>query len=278
MKRMTFSLDRVSAIARNTFLEAVRQKLFHFLVIIAIGIIASSQFFREFDFGASELKFITDFGFGAIVFFGSILSIVATAQLFFSEIENKTALTILAKPLLRSEFIIGKFLGVFLVLLVFTLVMTIVLAALLFWREMALIAQLGEAFDEGERVLYGDLFLYGLVQWLKFGIMATITMVVASFSNTNLYTVILSFFILIICHIQYLAREAWADIAFLPVQLVVWLVGFVFPNFQLFNIADQVALGQSIPMDIVGRIVAYGLIYVAVFNFLAIYSFRKREI
>ncbi len=279
MSKVVFSPARINIIAKNTFLEAVRQKFFGFLVIIALGIILSSQVFRDFNFGAPELKFIADFGFGAIVLFGSVLAIVATAQLFFSEIENKTAITILAKPIFRSEFIFGKFLGVSLLLLVFTGMMTVILSVLLFWRETAIMEGVDpEAFEAGRMVAYGDIFLYGIVQWLKFSILCGITMVVASFSNTNLYSVILSFVILLICHLQYLARDAWAQMEFLPVQLAVFMLSAVFPNFQLFNIGDQIALGESIPFELGARIIGYALIYIIVFNLLAVFSFRKREI
>lgn len=278
METVRFSPDRIGIIARNTFLEAVRQKLFNFLVLIAIGMTASSLFLREFNFGQAELKFITDFGFGAIVFFGSILAIVATAQLFFSEIENRTALTILAKPVLRSEFIFGKLGGVAAVLGVFVLLMTVILAGLLYWRESALMQELPEAF-EGERVIrYMDIYIFGLVQWLKFCILAALTMVIASFSNTNLYSVIVAFIVLIICHLQYLARDAWADVGILPARLLVWFLGMIFPNFQLFNIGDQVALGEPIPGGTIGFIALYAVAYVLIFGLLAIYSFRQREI
>lgn len=277
MDKVRFSPNRIMVIARNTFLEAVRQKLFNFLLLIAVGMTASSLFLREFNFGASELKFIADFGFGAIVFFGSILSIVATAQLFFSEIENRTALTILAKPLFRSEFIFGKFVGVAAVLAIFTALMTVLLVGLLYWRESAVLAGLAE-FEAPKLVNYGDIFIFGLLQWLKFCILASITMVVASFSNTNLYSVIVSFFILIICHLQYLAVDSWERIAFLPARLLVLLLAFVFPNFQLFNIGDKVALGEPILASEYYSVGLIAVVYILVFNGLAIYSFRQREI
>lgn len=277
MEQIIFSPGRIGVIARNTFLEAVRQKLFNFLVVIAIGMTVSSLLLRDFNFGASELKFIADFGFGAIVFFGSILAIVATAQLFFSEIENRTALTILAKPVFRSEFIFGKFAGVAVVLLVFTGLMTTLLAGLLFWRESAIVAELQEE-PASALVHYGDIFVFGFVQWLKFCILTAITMVVASFSNSNLYTVIVSFFILIICHLQYMAVEAWQNIAYLPAQFLVRILSLMFPNFQLFNVGDMVALGERLPLAVFGQISAYAIAYTLVFSGLAIYSFKQREI
>jgi ABC-type transport system involved in multi-copper enzyme maturation permease subunit len=52
----------------------------------------------------------------------------------------------------------------------------------------------------------------------------------------------------------------------------------VFPNFQVFNLADQIGIGQGIDPLVFVRVSAYALIYIAVFGGLAVYSFSKREI
>lgn len=273
-----FSFGRLGLIAGNTFLEAVRQKLFLFLLFLAIGLVASALFFREFNFGSSELKFIADFGFGALVFFGSALTITTTAQLFFSEIENRTALTLLAKPLWRAEFVFGKFLGVFAVIGVFC-ALTIGLMLVLLWhREGQLMGMNPESFEAGRIVAYGDLIVVGLLQWIKFGVLTAIVLLIASFSNTNLFTVVTGFFVLVICHLQYLARDAWGNVDNAVAALGVRALGLVFPNFQLFNLADEVGQGTGVAADVALRVAAYGLAYIGVIGGLAVYSFRNREI
>jgi len=273
-------IRRVRLIAGNTFLEAVRQKFFNSLLLIAVGLVASAQFFQQFDFGTNELKFITDFGFGALFFFGSILAIAATAQLFFAEIENRTALTMLAKPVTKLEFLAGKFAGAQLLMLVFTLVVTFVLGGILYWREAELLARLGpEAPAEG-LVRYGDLWIFALLQWVRFGVLAAITLFIASFSNTNLYTVLVSFVVLMICQLQYIARDAYADLEWGIGRVLVGLLGLVFPNFQLFNVGDQLVFDveSPIPGGVFVRIVTYGVVYLVAFVLLAQLNFRRREI
>src|SRR3954469_4467428 len=146
MKRVPFSLVRTLLIARNTLQEAARQKLFNFLAILGLGLVASVQYFHDFNFGASELKFIADFGYGAMAFFGAALTIAATAQLFFSEIDNRTALTLLAKPVWRSEFILGKFLGIAALVGMFCVLLTVLLTAVLWWREGELMREFPDHF------------------------------------------------------------------------------------------------------------------------------------
>jgi ABC-type transport system involved in multi-copper enzyme maturation permease subunit len=273
-----FSFSRLGIIASNTFLEAVRQKLFAFLLLLAVGLVASAQFFREFNFGSSELKFIADFGFGALIFFGSALTIATTAQLFFSEIENRTALTLLAKPLWRAEFVFGKFLGVFAVIGVFCALTIGLMMALLYSREGQLMLADPEAFASGRLINYADLLIVGALQWLKFGVLAALVLLIATFSNTNLFTVVTGFFVLVICHLQYLARDAWGNVDNALAALAVRALGLVFPNFQLFNLADEIGQGAGVDNAVALRVALYGLAYIGIIGGLAVYSFRSREI
>lgn len=273
-------IGRIWLISANTFLEAVRQKFFNSLLLLAVALIGSVHFFQQFDFGTGELKFIADFGFGALFVFGTVLAVFSTAQLFFNELENRTALTLLAKPVHRLEFLVGKWLGAQLVLLVFVLVLCFVLAGILWWRESALLSQMALE-SEGSQALvrYGDLFALGFLQWIKFGIISAITLFIGSFSNTNLYTIIVSFFIIVVCQLQYIARDAYAEITLGASRWLVALLALIFPNFQLFNVSDRMILvsNEALPIAVIVQIAAYGLLYISVFLGLSLLHFRRRQ-
>jgi len=272
---------RVVTIARNTFLEAVRQRFFNTILTLALAMLLGAHFFQQFNFGASELKFIADFGFGAIFFFGAILSITAMTQLFFSEMENRTALTLLAKPVYRLEFLLGKFFGAQLLMAVFCLVLSLVLMGVMYVRETALIERFPDSFPDGRTVAYFDCLVFGFLQWIKFGILSAIALVIASFSNTNLYTVIVSFFVLVICQLQYIAQDAYSEIANPLGRFVVWLASLLFPNFQVFNVGDRMfvsAAEDPLGVAVLLGIVLYGVAYTVFFLLLALLHFRNREI
>lgn len=272
--------ERTTAIAANTFLEAVRQKFFNALLLLAIALVASARFFQQFDFGAGELKFIADFGFGALFVFGAVLSVFMTAQLFFNELENRTVQTLLAKPLHRIEFLVGKWLGGQLVVLVFVFVICFILAGILWWRESDLLGRLSVS-EVGVRALvrYSDIFLYGFLQWVKFGVVSSITLFIASFSNTNLYTIVVAFFVLLVCQLQYIARDAYTATAEGLSRWLLTLIAWVFPNFQLFNVGERMVLlaNDGLPIEVVLRITAYGVIYMVLFLALALLHFRRRQ-
>jgi ABC-type transport system involved in multi-copper enzyme maturation permease subunit len=278
MTAVPFSPRRTWLIAQNTLLEAARQKLFNLLLFLALALVVGARWFRDFNFGAPELKFLADCGFGAMAFFGAALTITATAQLFFSEIENRTALTLLAKPVWRTEFIVGKFLGIAVLMAVFCLLLTTLLAAVLWWREGELMADYPDSFAQGRMVKYGMVALGGFMQWLKFAVLAAFALLVASFANTQMFTVVTGFFILVICHLQYLAQDAYERSGSTIGKLASATIAAVFPNFQLFSLADSLSSADQPLSSHVARVVIYALGYILVACGLAVFSFRKREI
>lgn len=286
---MKQAFSHVGSIARLTFLEAVRQRFFNFVVVLMLALIGSASFFRKFDFGASELRFVANFGMGGLEFFGAILAIVATAQLFFSEMENRTALTLLAKPVRRWSFIAGKLLGVMMLMLVFVALLTLALGLYLWWREGQLIDRWHEAllakdveteFPDTLRVQFGGLALDALLQWVKFDVLAAITLLVASYSNTNLFTIVISFFMYLICQLQYIAMDTLGDMKVEALKRLVKLLGLIFPNFQLYSVGDMLIFYSKnpVPPAAVEKALLYGGVYILVYLALGAYCFRSREI
>ena len=278
MKSVPFSFLRAGLIAQNTWREATRQKLFHFLLFLALALVLGARWFRDFNFGAPELKFLADCGFGAMAFFGAAVTITATAQLFFSEIENRTALTLLAKPVWRAEFVLGKYLGVVAVIAVFCALLTGLLLAVLWWRESELMREHPENFAQGRIVSYSLVALAGFFQWLKLAVLAAFTLLVASFAQTQLFTVVTGFFVLVICHLQYLAQDSYARSGAWIGRVASGAIAAVFPNFQVFSLADTISVVDVVPWSHGLRIGVYGLGYIIVVCALAVFSFRQREI
>ena len=264
-------MKKIALIASNTFREAIRQRFFAFLILIAAGLLGSSLFFRQFDFGSGELRFIADFGFGGIFLFGTILAVVMTAQLFFSEIENRTAITLLAKPVRRGEFIVGKYLGIALLLLLFTAVMLGLLGLLLGLREYQLTGTIGG------QVSYGGLLIFALLQWIKLSLIASITLFIASYARSNLFSAFASFVFVLMCQLQYIALQFWGTIENSLLRGIVWTLAKFFPNSQFFNVGQALVFpANTSDLQTASTMVAiYGTAYIGLFLLLAIYAFTN---
>src|SRR5437762_8715417 len=133
-----FSLWRIRAITANTLTELTRLKVFYVLLVFALVLIGSSIFMAQFSF-QQEFQILKDVSLGAMSIFTSLLAIVATARLIPQDIEDRTVYTILAKPVPRLEYLLGKIAGVLLLLAISTLVMSAVFVLVLYMREQAVL-------------------------------------------------------------------------------------------------------------------------------------------
>jgi HAMP domain-containing protein len=287
-ERVGFSLNRVGIIAENTLTEAMRQKVFNFFLLIGLVFIASASFFAQFTFG-EQLKFIKDTCLGVISVITTLVAIVGTAQLLPNEVEHRTIYTILAKPVRRFEFLLGKFLGSLFLLGVSIVAMCLLFAAVLFIKEQGMIremrAQVGanppaaEVADMNQQIqainkaaLDVDLVKAVLADAAKATLVASITLLISTFSTSLVFNVSVPFMIFIAGMLRGAAVDVWGGHKLLMALLA------VVPDFGLFNIADEINLGNAVPWAHIGAIVGYGLVRTLIIVIAAHLIFSRREI
>ncbi len=98
-------------IARATWVEAVRQPAFFVLAFVAGQMLFWTIFLPYFTFN-EDIKMYKDTGLTTISFFSLLLALLTSSSTVAEEIEGKTAVTLLSKPITRRQFILGKFLGI----------------------------------------------------------------------------------------------------------------------------------------------------------------------
>ena len=290
MQHRSFSPSRVVALAGNTFTGLVRLRAFYFLLPFALLLIGSSLFFARLSFQA-EFQILKDVSLGAMSIFSSLLAIVATAQLIPRDLEERTIYTILAKPVLRSEYLIGKMLGVLLLLALGILVMTTLFLALLFFREQILIgettrsglppAQIAAAIASLKASAFNLNLLPGiLLIYLRAALLASLTLFVSTFASSNIFTTVVMVFVYFIGHLQATARTYWLQehSSGWLAHTFLGLVALVFPDLQPFNLIDDVVAGAAIPLALFARTAVLGCVYTSVYLFFAWAAFHEREL
>src|SRR5579864_5523873 len=105
------SVRQTVTIALATAKEAIRQPAFFVLAFIASAWLVCSIFVSYFTFG-EDIKMYKDTGLTTISFVGLLLALLTASSSVADEIEGKTAITLLSKPITRRQFIAGKFLGI----------------------------------------------------------------------------------------------------------------------------------------------------------------------
>ncbi|HMO37738.1 MAG TPA: ABC transporter permease, partial [Gemmatales bacterium] len=115
---------KMMAVAQAAYKETIRQPLFWFLLIFMIFVMGLSIFLPYYTFG-EDLKMLKELQLSGILLPPLILTLFTAAISVAEEIEGRTAVTLLSKPVARRDFLIGKYLGILAAALLMILILTI---------------------------------------------------------------------------------------------------------------------------------------------------------
>lgn len=107
-------LQQILTIAHNTFVESIRQPIFVVLVMVgALFLVLNPQLAAySMEVGGGDNKMLVDLGLSTLFLVGLLLAAFTATGVLSSEVENKTVLTVVSKPVARPSFVVGKFVGV----------------------------------------------------------------------------------------------------------------------------------------------------------------------
>jgi ABC-2 type transport system permease protein len=289
---MGFSFRRIAAIMTNTLTELTRQKVFYVVLIFALLLIGSSLFMARLTF-QQEFQVLKDISLGAMSIFTSLLAIVATARLLPQEIEERTIYTILAKPVPRFEYLMGKLAGVLLLLALSIVIMSALFFAVLYVREQTVLGetvrqsaalpreQMNEALREVRASAFNANLLPGIaIIYFKACLLASLTLFVSTFATTTIFTTVTMAFIYFIGHLQATAREYWlqGNSTGWITQGFLAFVALVFPDLQAFNLLDDIVVGAAIPFAVFAKTALLGGFYTTIYLLLACVVFYGKEL
>jgi Cu-processing system permease protein len=216
-------------IAKNTFTEIMRDRILYGLMIFGLFLIAVSLALGQLSF-AEQTRITTNFGFTAMHLSAVILSIFVGSTLVAREIEKKTIMTLLVRSINRTQFIIGKAVGMMSIISVSILIIAFVLAAILYFMEIDL------------NGLY-FIGMYGVL--LEAGVLLAFTLFFGSFSSP-IMAVSFSLGVFFIGHwidsLRYFAERSNSS----EFRILANLVNTTFPNLEHFNWRSLFVYSESV--------------------------------
>jgi ABC-type transport system involved in multi-copper enzyme maturation permease subunit len=107
-------LTKLIAIAKNTFLETIRQPIYGVLLWVAAGLLIVNPSLSGFSLESNEgdIKIVKDVGLATLLLYGLLVSVFSATGVITREIESHTVLTVVSKPVNRPLFLLGKYVGV----------------------------------------------------------------------------------------------------------------------------------------------------------------------
>jgi ABC-type transport system involved in multi-copper enzyme maturation permease subunit len=263
----------IGLIALNVFRESVRDKVLYNLVLFAVLLIGTSYLLGQLTAG-QDIKIIKDLGLAATSIFGLFIAVFIGIGLVWKEVERRSIYSLLAKPITRVDFILGKYAGLVLTLLVNVAVMAAALYAVLgamAWLSPPAVVAALDAPPLDPRMLVA----IGLI-FVQLALVTALALFFSTFSSPILSAV----FTLGL----YIVGQFNADLKHfeqvVDSPVAAWVTRalyYVLPNLAPFDIKALVVHGQPVSAGYVAITLAYGAIYIAFVLSAAMLVFARRD-
>jgi ABC-2 family transporter protein len=293
------------AVAYAAFREGVRQPLFW--VLFAFGLLALiiSPIVPYFTFG-EDLVMVKDLGFDTIMLVAALFGTLAASQSISEEIEGRTAVTLMSKPVSRRQFLLGKFLGILLAsLLLFALLswlfegvllgkswldrldatpvpawLTSFLSSLnLHEKPTALVRGIGLWTDHTLSVLPGLVMTFSEVMVL---IAVAVTLATRTTMVVNLSTVLAIYFLAnvtpVLVTIGRGAQERTPGPVAELLSFTAGLFDMLLPDLDTFRIGPALVTDVSLPAPYILSVLFYGVLYSLIVLLIGLILFEDKDL
>lgn len=252
---------KVIAIALMAFTEAVRDRVLYSLLAFALAMIGSSTVLVTLSVGGEE-KIVKDLGLGAISLVGVLIAVFIGVGLVSREIDRRTIYPVMARPVHRAEFVLGKFCGLGLTLLVNVGIMAVGLLGL-------------------ARLLGGrwslDLLPAILLAFVELLLLTAAAILFSTFTTPTLSAIFtLSLFVIgrLSGDLQRFAEQFGGA----GLRTLASGIAYTLPNLARFNIGEATVHGLPLGPGYVPLALLYGSTYLVLFLAAAMAIFARRDL
>lgn len=253
-------MKAIWVIAKNGYREIIRDRILYGIVVFALLLIGMSLALGQLTF-AEQARISANFGFAGIQFSASILAIFVGSTLVSKEIEKQTILTLLARPVSRAQFLLGKFLGLILAIATVMAGLAGVLAGLVLFLGLPIRPSFAVA-------------LYGV--GLEAIVLLSLALLFGSFSRPAM-TVACSVALFFIGHwvgsLDFFVRRSQSG-AFKALGTA---VARAVPDLEAFNWRSAPIYDLAVPVADVAKASGYALAWTALFLSVTILIFNRRD-
>ncbi len=270
-------MPKVAAIAKITAKESMSQPLFY--VLMTLGVVGLVLFpFIPYNTLGEDIKMLKDEGLTLIMVLSIILALWTASVSIADEIEGRTALTLLSKPVGRRQFIFGKFLGILVPVAIMFIILGAIFLASVSYKVVYDVRETGRPAATSAECLAEIVQISpGLALSLMEAIVLTAISVAISTRLPMMANLIICASIYVLGHlVPILADSAVGQIEF--VRFMAKLLAAVLPVLENFNISAGISTGQTVPLAYLGWAALYCVLYCSVAMLLALLLFEDRDL
>lgn len=285
---------RGGVIARATTKEAVRQPLFILLFLISAAILGLNTIMPFFTL-EDDIKMLKECGLATLLIAGAMIAIWTAGTSITSEIEGKTAMTLLSKPITRRQFIVGKYIGIVQAVLWLFLSLTIVFSSLIFYKvgydQRERSEDISPVFKwepvggvefpvpHPDRMKVVNQVLPGIaLSFLQVCVLAAISVTVAT-RMPMVVNLVICFAVFVIGNLTPLmVQQSETTIGNEFVTFIARLFATALPSLEAFNISAAVSTGSQVPPAYLGMSLIYAAAYSTAIVLLGFILFEDRDL
>ena len=257
-------MRNVWVVATNTFREAVRDRVLYNLVFFALLMMGAAILVGQISIGIEE-SVIVSLGLTAISVIGIFIAVFIGVGLVSKEMDKRTLYALLAKPVERWQFLLGKYGGLVMTLAVNTSAMAVGLYVVLWSVKHPL-----------ERSDWYVLVAVYLIL-LKLALVVALAMLFSCFTTPFLAILFTVGIYIAGVFAEDLRTMQAMDITPATMKLLRG-ISYVLPNFENFNVMGAVSHGRGVPGNLVWHDTAYAIVYVGIVLIGAAMVFSRRNL
>jgi ABC-type transport system involved in multi-copper enzyme maturation permease subunit len=268
---------RMSAIALATFKSDIAQPLF--AIILTVGIVSLIVFvFLPYNTFGEDIKMLKDSGFSLIMFLCLLQTVWSASTSVSEEIEGRTALTVLSKPVRRTSFVLGKFFGISWTLILMYLILGAVFLILVAYKPIY-DAKENSAESPAWQLCYYEMAV--TIPGLILSFMQTLVLAAVSVAISTrlplLANIVICFSVFVLGNITPLLVQS-SEQQFEIVGFFAQLIATVLPNLEVFNMQAAIAADAEVPLMYLALALVYCVIYSFIAMLLALLLFEDRDL
>lgn len=258
---MGISILRIWAIAANGFREVIRDRILYFIGFFALLMAFAWRLLPEIAVGTHE-KIFLDLGLAAIGLLGVIVAVFVGTGLINKEIDKRTILVLIPKPLSRAEFILGKHLGLSGVLAVMLGVMLVIYLLML----------LGMKVSFQPLPLIVSVFYLGL----ELILIAAVAIAFGVFTSSILAT-LMTFGVYLMGHISKDLIQLGIISKNANILAITKNIYLILPDLERLNFRNEAVYGLLPSADVLIANALYSLVYTGLLLGISILIFSRRQ-
>jgi Cu-processing system permease protein len=257
-------MRRAGVVALNTFREAVRDRVLYNLVFFALLMMAAAIAVGQISIGI-EQTVIVSLGLSAISVIGLLISVFLGVALVSKEMDKRTLYALLAKPVRRWEFLLGKFAGLVLTLAVNTAAMALGLLLVLIYVKHSL--------ERSDAVVLVAVYFI----LLKLALIVALALLFSCFTTPLLAILFTVGLYIVGLYVQELRNLPVEVMSPAMAAFTKWL-SYLLPNFENFNVMAMAAHGRAVPGALILQNTLYTVVYCTIVLTAAAAVFSRRNL